>query len=51
MTIMQRELGLETGKPEQEGKIYWDFVKDFECLCKDFTFNLGGKGEPPDVCI
>lgn len=26
------------------------FVKDLECQCEDFTFNLVGKGEPPDVC-
>ena len=34
----------------RERKTDWDFVKDFECQCEDFTFNLVGQGEPPDVC-
>ena len=33
-----------------ERKTDWDFVKEFECQCEDFTFNLVGQGEPPDVC-
>ena len=37
-------------KNTRERKIDWDFVKDFECQCEDFTFNLVGQGEPPDVC-
>lgn len=37
-------------KNTRERKTDWDFVKDFECQCEDFTFNLVGQGEPPDVC-
>lgn len=44
------ELSWEGGKEYQEGKIDWDFLKDSECQCDDVTFNLVGKGEPPDVC-
>lgn len=49
VTISWLKMDWETGK-EYQGKIDWDFVKDFECQCEDFTFNLVGQGEPPDVC-